>query len=106
MAAETSSRPDEEGPVTSRARCVRLTSRPSWPLEGGRPPGGLPITRRGIGYSDTPAVRHPIIHLHGPGHETVGPRGRRPCLPHCVSSNANLKFFICICVIGFVEEGI
>jgi len=27
------------------ARCVWLTSRPSWPLEGGRPPGGPPITR-------------------------------------------------------------
>lgn len=34
-----------EHSVSSRARCVWLTSRPSWPLEGGRPPGGLPITR-------------------------------------------------------------
>jgi len=34
-----------EHSVSSRVRCVWLTSRPSWPLEGGRPPGGLPITR-------------------------------------------------------------
>lgn len=54
------------------ARCVWLTSRPSWPLEGGRPPGRSPDHAPGIGYSDTPAVRHPIIYVRAAlVHDTV-----------------------------------
>lgn len=55
----------EERSVSSRGRCVWLTSRPSWPLEGGRP---REVSRsrawyRLLGHARGPSSHHPRSNL-------------------------------------------